>query len=282
MPMLLLLASLMAVAPDPLAAANADFRALYRDARSRALASAGPVLLVEGGTLVFRDGAVREAFEFLPAGYTSLKQTSHVPLALFVALHDAHGPLEAATRTALAALVAEVKRARVALGEQPSPQGSPARQQRVLDASLALAEGVLQRGAAEPGELDRFARRMGPLLEANADDAAALELEALQRQVQALRPRLGARYHVVVVGSHMARTHEIALQFFEQLLGEKDDGGRVIFAEGLWEEEKALELLGTHLLDRAASAAFFGDPARLHEDMLAEGARKHLRAHPPK
>ena len=132
--MLVILASMLAAAaaraevpPDALAHANADFRAMYSDAKARALATVGPVLLVEGDTLVLREGAAREAVKFLPPGYTALKETSHVPLALFVALHGADGPLTDATRKALAALVAEVKRARTSLAGQPFPPGTLAR-----------------------------------------------------------------------------------------------------------------------------------------------------------
>jgi hypothetical protein len=274
-----------ALPPDALTHANADFRAMYREAKARALASAGPVLLVEGDTLVLRDGAARKTVKFLPPGYTALKEASHVPLALFVLLHDAEGPLADPTRKALEALVSEVRRARPSLRARPFPKGTLARQEQVLDASVALVEGMIGRGAVAPGEVSGFARRIGPLLEANAEDAAALELEALQKQVEAWRAKLGSawpRLHVVVMGSHMARTNEISLQYFERLLGEPDEGGRVVFAEGLWDEEKALDLLATHLLDGAASEAFFGNAVRLHEDMLAEGARKYLDAHPPK
>ncbi len=55
-----------------------------------------------------------------------------------------------------------------------------------------------------------------------------------------------------------------------------------MFAEGLWGAQKALDLLATHLIDGATGEASFGDAARLHEDMLSEGARKHLEAHPPR
>jgi hypothetical protein len=271
--------------PDALAQANADFRATYREAKARALASAGPILLVEGDALVLRDGAARKAVKFLPPGYTALKEASHVPLALFVLLHDAAGPLAAPARRALEALASELRRARPSLGTRPFPKGALARQEQLLDASAALVEAVAGRGAVAPGEVAGFARRMGPLLEANAEEAAALEIEALQKQVEAWRAELGpawSRLHVVVIGSHMARTNEIALQYFERLLGEPDEGRRVVFAEGLWEEEKALDLLATHLLDGAASEAFFGNAARLHEDMLAAGARKYLQAHPPR
>jgi len=271
--------------PDALTRANDDFRAMYREARARALGNAGPVLLVEGDTLVLRDGAAREAVKFLPPGYTALKEASHVPLALFVLLRDAESPLAGPTRKALEALASEVKRARPGLGARPFPKASLARQEQVLDASVALVDVVIRRGAVAPGEVAGFARRMGPLLEANSEDAAALQLESMQKQVEAWRAKIGsgwARLHVVVMGAHMARTNEIALQYFLRLLGESAEGGRVVFAEGLWDEEKALDLLATHLLDGAASEAFFGNAARLHEDMLAEGARKYLDAHPPK
>jgi len=271
--------------PDALAQANADFHAMYREAKARALASAGPVLMVEGDTLVLRDGATRTAVKFLPPGYSALKEVSHVPLALFVLLRDVEGPLAWPARKALEGLVTEVRRARASLGARPFPRSTLARQEQVLDGSAALVEGMIGRGAVAPGEVAGFARRVGPLLEANAADAAALELEALQKQVVAWRAKLGSawpRLHVVVMGSHMARTKEISLQYFERLLGESREGGRVVFAEGLWDEEKALDLLATHLVDGAASEAFFGNAVRLHEDMLGEGARKYLDAHPPR
>jgi hypothetical protein len=36
------------------------------------------------------------------------------------------------------------------------------------------------------------------------------------------------------------------------------------FAEGLWEEPRALDLLGTHLVDGSAGAAFLGEFMRMH------------------
>src|SRR5690348_653087 len=144
MGMLILLAVLAA---GPLTEANSDFRALYREAKARALSAAGPVLLVEGDTLVLRDGAAREAVKFLPEEYTKLKEVSHVPLGVFVALHGAGGRLPDHTRAALEKLAAEIR-----------PAKDP-----VLAASLELVERVLKKGASEPAEVGAFARRMGPL-----------------------------------------------------------------------------------------------------------------------
>ena len=84
--------------------------------------------------------------------------------------------------------------------------------------------------------------------------------------------------HVVVMSAHMARDREIAMQYFARLLNEPTEGHRLIFAEGLFEEPKALDLLGTHLLDGAASTAFFGDEMRLHRDLLSDGATRALQS----
>jgi hypothetical protein len=50
--------------------------------------------------------------------------------------------------------------------------------------------------------------------------------------------------------------------------------------EALWNEKDALSLLATHVVDEAAGEAFFGDPMRMHRDLLADAARAYLDAHP--
>jgi hypothetical protein len=40
--------------------------------------------------------------------------------------------------------------------------------------------------------------------------------------------------------------------------------------------EPALELLGTHLLDASIGEGFFGDPLRLHRDLLGDAAAAYL------
>jgi hypothetical protein len=85
---------------------------------------------------------------------------------------------------------------------------------------------------------------------------------------------------VIVVGAHMAREGEIAMQYFEKLLGERE-GLRLVFAEGLWDEASELQLLATHLLDASVGESFFGDPLRMHRDLLSDAATQVLAAPPP-
>lgn len=87
--------------------------------------------------------------------------------------------------------------------------------------------------------------------------------------------------HVVMIGPHMPREQECSIQFFERLFGEPEEGKRIIYAKALWNEKDALDLLATHVVDESAGAAFFGDPMRMHRDLLADAAKAYLDAHPP-
>ena len=69
--------------------------------------------------------------------------------------------------------------------------------------------------------------------------------------------------------------NQLALQYFQRMLGEPE-GLRLVYAEGLWSEPAALQLLGTHLLDAEIATAFFGEPRRLHRDLLADAAAEYL------
>jgi hypothetical protein len=78
------------------------------------------------------------------------------------------------------------------------------------------------------------------------------------------------------MGAHMPRDSEITMQYFERLLDEPIEGHRIIFAEGLWEKPRALDLLGTHLVDGSAGAAFFGEFMRVHGDPLSDAAKVYI------
>ncbi len=56
------------------------------------------------------------------------------------------------------------------------------------------------------------------------------------------------------------------MQYLARLLREPGEGRRIIYAESMFDEQKALNLLGTHWLD-ASATIFFGDSLRLHRDL---------------
>jgi hypothetical protein len=269
-------------AQDPLEQLNVRFRGTYAQAKADSVARSGPVLMVTGGKLVLYRNAEPVAEEpMLPELYQRLKEVDHLPLALHLRFAGPEGPPAPAELAAIRSLMAA---ARDGLGAW-CPPAALARQERILDACLQLLDAARSPGGIPPARLAAFAAGMGPLLLANADDAAAAELEQLQRSVARFRrgmsPEDWAALRVVIIGSHMARDGEVSLQYFCRLLGEPGEGGRIVYAEGLWDPKDALALLATHRVDAGAGMAFFGDPMRMHRDIMADGARKWLEAHLP-
>ena len=270
-------------ASDPLAALNDRFHDAYRRARLERLALAGPVVLVGfNGLTLLRQGA-RAEVPFPPPIYHKLKEVSHVPLMTFVMLAGTEGQLLDAVKRAEVAYVRNLVLAALdGIDRTGFPASSLDRQREILGMTRTYLAAVLEDEKAPAEALADYARRTAPLMLANADDAAAAHLAALHAQMEAWRremtPEEWRSMHVVVMSAHMARDREIAMQYFTRLLGEPTEGHRLIFAEGLFDEPKALDLLGTHLLDGAASLAFFGDETRLHRDLLSDGATKALRS----
>jgi hypothetical protein len=264
--------------PDPLATFNGAFRETYAAAKADSLARGGPVLMLDGDQLLLyrNNGKVAEA-TVRPALYHRLKAVAHMPLALYLLFT---GP-DVRIREQVAGLRALAGAARADLGSWAAPP-ELARQERILDACLALLDERLRQGRPAPGSLAAFTAAMGPLVLANAEAAAALELEHLRRQVAQYRkgmtPGDWDALRVVILGSHMAREGEVAMQFFCRLLDQPREGDRVVFAEGLWQPRDAMDLLATHRVDLGVGAAFFLEPMRMHRDIMADGARKWLDA----
>ena len=268
---------------DPLVALNDHFHDAYRRARLEKLAQAGPVVLVGFNSLALLRHGTRAEVPFPPPIYHKLKEVSHVPLMAFVMLSGTQGrPFDAVKRAEVGYVRDLVVASMDGIDRAGFPAPSLDRQREILGATRSHLADVLRDGKATPDALVDYARRTAPLMLANADDAAAAHLAALNAQMESWRremtPEEWRSMHVVVMSAHMARDREIAMQYFTRLLGESTEGHRLVFAEGLFEEPKALDLLGTHLLDGAASTAFFGDETRLHRDLLSDGATKALQS----
>jgi hypothetical protein len=170
--------------------------------------------------------------------------------------------------------------AQSSLSDRGFSDGQLQRQQKIINDSLAFLDAAIENREVQKTALDDFARRMTPVLLKNVDEAARVELDALHSHVTEWRnqmtPDEWKALRVVVMGAHMPRDSEITMQYFERLLDEPVEGGRIVFAEGLWEEPRALDLLGTHLVDGSAGAAFFGEFMRMHRDLLSDAARVYI------
>lgn len=263
-----------------LKALNDAFRAAYAEAKSRVLASSGPVLIVNGDHFaLLRDGRRVEANVAVPI-YDPVKTIAHIPLAIYVALTPGDGAVGDDRLKTLAGLRELIPPAEASLDALKLPPETLARQKRIVAASLAFLDEVAQKHKFERSSLVAFTREMAPLVMENVADATRAQLDAMHAQVSAWRRELSAeqwkQLRVLIVGPHMPREGLVVTQYFLRLLHEAREGRHVVYAESMWEEPKALDLLGTHLLDGSVGEAFFGDYMRMHRDLLGDAAGEYL------
>jgi hypothetical protein len=268
-----------AVPSDPLLELNRTARASYRSERERLIASAGPLLILEGEKIVFLHHGRREERNRLPQAYHDLKTFDHLALALESLLGA-----ETLDTTRLASLRDVRDRIDPALREfekRGYPADAVLRARAIAARVSTVIDGAIRTGKIDHADYVQFARTLSPLLLAGIADAAKAELDAIHRHVSEFRKSMPERdwerVHVIVMGPHMAREQSLESQYFQRLLGDPTEGNRIIYAEAVADETKAIDLLGTHMLDARIAESFFGDPMRLHRDALSDAAAEYVR-----
>ena len=267
---------------DPLLSLNDAFREAYSRCRQDIINRSGDVILVESDDLVLIHKGERSPVHFVPEAFHALKAVSHIPLAIYVMLlpfEDAS--LSKKSLDALQAYRQRIAQIEPSLRDRGLTDAVLQRHREIIEASVVFLDSVLDKKLAKHDEISKFTREIGPKLLASAADATDLELDALDKQVSVWRTTLSEeewnKLRVVVMGSAMPRKGNLAIQYFAQLLGEKGEGKRIVYAESLFDEKRALNLLGTHLLDTRIGVDFFGDPERMHRDLLADAAAAYLK-----
>lgn len=272
----------VAEATDPLTALNMAARAEYKAAMSRATDQTRPLLVVGMDNLILvRKGKDEEKAKRRPDDYHARKCVGHIALATYTSLNDADGPLEEARLARVRQFRTFIEPTRQAVASRGYSAAVVARENQIIDESLKFIDGVLARKGVSAQQVDAYAKQMSPLVMADVADAAKLELDNIHQYVQKWRKELTPAewndLHVVVIGAHMERGSNIAMQYFQRLLGEEGEGNRIVFAEGIWDETRARDLLGTHVLDRRLATDFFNDPMRMHRDILSDAASAYVK-----
>jgi hypothetical protein len=274
-----------AVPQDALGHLNDQFRNLYRITRGETLVRTSPVIVVEGDDLILlRDGERRRA-AVVPPLYHELKAYAHIPLAAYLMTGLDRGKEIPAERQQEITRCREwIKDARADLQKKGYSVELRQRQEKLLDETDDFLASSHRR-AAEKKEIDpkervAFAQKMKAPILANVHDAAKVQIDALDAQMAKWRKELNddqwKNLKVVVIGSAMPRKNHIAVQYFAYLLNEPGEDKRIVYAESLFEEQKALNLLGTHVLDAELGRAFFSEPTRMKRDLLGDDAEQIL------
>jgi hypothetical protein len=264
--------------PTELEALNISSRALYKAGRDAEVATGGPIVIASGDSLILRRNGTRTVARVIPPEYHALKCVSHITLAVFSHLtRYTDQPLPADAAGTLREYRTMIAAARPRINDCGFDAVTTTRLERIVNNSMAFLDQVLADGTVSSADLTRYCRAARPDVQANFAAAARYQLQGTHRQMMAWKAEMTAdewdRLAVVIPGRQTPRAGNAAVQYFARLFGTDGEGPRVVYAEELWDEDKAVALLGTRRIDAKVSVAFFADPQRMFEDVLKAGAQ---------
>jgi hypothetical protein len=255
---------------------------IYQDAKRHFLQHADPVVIAGSGAIIIRHNGAEKRVGEIPAAYTLLKTIDHVPRSIWAALRPAVEGVDPddSWRGKLAGLRSRTEAALELMSRTGLPASTAARGERTLRACLGLIDRYLAQGVPAKEDLQQAMRAFASALLADAADAAKARLDAIDRDLRPWWNGLSAaerdRAFVIVLGAKTARPGNLAYSYFVNLLGPAEDGHRVVYAEGVFDEKGADSILATLLTDRRLSVDFFADERRMERDLLADGAEARL------
>ena len=280
-----MLVALACVAPvstvDPLAELNAANRAAYRFVQIEVLAKSGPIIVQSGDELILIHKGKRDEKTVIPKVYHDRKAIAHVSLGLWVLLAPGDRDLDDMRREHLTTIRERIGKAKLYFEKLELAPEVRDRQLRILNESDAFIGATLEAGKVSREKLLAFIAKVKPDTMVNAKEAGVAQLDSMHAQVsewrKSLSPEEWKSLRIVIIGAQMPRVQNLATQYFARLLGEKGECRRIIYAESLWDEPKALNLLATHQIDEGVARAFFGNDDRMNMDLLADVATEYIK-----
>jgi hypothetical protein len=259
---------------------NVAARESYAAARAQALKSDQPVFLVTDTVTLIR-GEDLGSLPYTPPIYHYLKSISHLPLGVYsAAIGQIESPTDQRWMERLRTLLKQVNSTETELARASFTELQRVRQQDILSLSRTYLEEVLTREKTDMASVNIYARKIAPLLLANAADAASVQVDALDQAVRELSKKLKPgefeKAVAVITGPKTPREGNLQFQYFVFAFGSGSAGTRVLYMESIFDRDAALNVLKTVLNDREASQAFFGEKYRLERDLMADGATVEL------
>jgi hypothetical protein len=267
---------------------HASYELLIAETRARLGQRETPVILLLADQLILLHDGQRQERTYIPELYHHLKAISHISFGIYVTLaNNGYRALDDDNRNDLLAKQALIAQALDELQALDLPAHQHALQRRTLDNAQRVIADVLAAGRVEPERVRTFGDENAPLYLENAALCTRLEIENLHKAVMRWKVQVGAKnwhgLHVVVCGGHQARYRQTSMQYFQDLLNEREGVGaqfekRVMYAEHIADVDQALDLLARHIIDHHASLELFDDPYRLQEDLMSDGAAAFIQA----
>ncbi|NES19749.1 MAG: hypothetical protein F6K41_12670 [Symploca sp. SIO3E6] len=157
-------------------------------------------------------------------------------------------------------------------------------QENLLQESIDYITQVLRVKEIDSKQLNKYVEQIYPYIVQGANQAAKAELEALNNLIKTLKPKTWKSPYVVVQTAHQARYRDTATQYFEQMFNEPQGNAaerenRIVVIENNFDDNDALRLLASHIIDQKIGLAFFHDPKRMQRDLLGDAATFWLWEH---
>ncbi len=269
---------------------------LYREAHAAVVEQTDTLVVVrDSGASLFLDGQLVETKRILHGSYFDLRYASHVPLAIYVTLsHLPEGRIDPELTRRLTVYAAKIRDAKPTIDAVAFTPEQKARQHRLLDASLAFLDKVVQAAQLESEALLTYSRSVAVDLERNIRDAGRGQVDGLHAAIldwrkNRLTDAQWCDMRFVVRVRQQARYGYGGVQYLAGLMRDSGDGRgylgesehvivREVSSDDVdppWDPD--FDLLATIDLDAQASEAIFGDRDRLTVDVAADGARDRVR-----
>ena len=266
---------------DPIRVLNSAFRQAYAQGRAATLENSGPILLVRGNALTLIDGDQRSQGSTVDQAYHDLKTVAHVPLtiySLFATCSD--GKIDEQLAAQLRKTKALINVAHAAFDGRLSDEELERRQRTMLKLCKDYIDQVLESGQFSRSKLLRLTSNCVPQIQENLEVTAKYRVDNYHQQMRKWKKSLSDEQWknllILIPGSPLVRKDSLAVQYFAHLFGERGEGSRIVYAESLFAESQAMNRLGTHLFDTQIGVDFFGDPWRMHRDVLGTATAKYL------
>jgi hypothetical protein len=275
---------------DAITALNRSFHESYNNLIHRTFENLGArkspvIVMIHEDVILFHDGK-EEKVNVIPKEYHQIKGIGHMSFGVYVTLaNNGYKPLRPDIKKDLEHKIDLIDQALKYLEYNPLPLEYAATHRTMLESASNLIGKVLAAGEVVEDVLLDFCQKSAPLYLEGAQIGAKLEIDTLHDTVMNWIDRVGddnwENIHVVICAAHQGRYRETTLQYFQRLLYEREGFSakhedRVVYAEHINDPQAALELLARHIVDQRASIDLFGDPTRLQEDLMSDGAEAYL------
>jgi len=242
-----------------------------------------PVILHKGDDLVLMNQNQRKIVSYVPEEYHILKNIAHLALGI----HNICGLEEMDD-------LADIYRETLQMLSRAFRSSTLPEDLQKYRPVVLGAEQLFLNPTAE--KVNSYFRAILPLVKEAINDASQVRIYALHNAVKNWRVELSEQEWghtaIIIMGPHMPRKGELSMQYANCIMGKQERGSPkegcpyarakghkedpmhreqiCIYAEGLEDEDKALDLLITHIVDERVGSHILEDPKAMHQDILAD------------